>query len=229
MTHGIARSQETAFAVMKIGDVLKNSVAVNELNGSATRKTEMSYVLLGACRDSENLYVVRSVVSKLKNNVTEIDVYQLSAVKGKKIDNPNSALKRGAAVTGQNPLISSGYRTISITDFLGNVKDIPLINEVFSEDVAKKLVVERSEVTLTPSLRYSSETIENVAKSRFTEPDVKLRDKIKAKFVSTKDKLYIDTVDELYGVEKYLKKYGGRNDAEAFVQQVRAAETMIEV
>ena len=84
MTHGFARSQETAFAVMKSGDVLKNSVAVNELNGSAKRKTEMSYVLLGACRDSENLYVVRSVVSKLENNVTEIDVYQLSAVKGKK-------------------------------------------------------------------------------------------------------------------------------------------------
>lgn len=78
-------------------------------------------------------------------------------------------------------------------------------------------------------IRYSSETIENVAKSRFTEPDVKLRDKIKAKFVSTKDKLYIDTVDEPYGVEKHLKKYGGRNDAEVFVQQVRAAETMIEV
>ena len=63
-----------SFAVMKIGDVLKNSVAVNELNGSATRKTEMSYMLLGACRDSENLYVVRSVVSKLENDVTEIDV-----------------------------------------------------------------------------------------------------------------------------------------------------------
>ena len=88
MIHGIARSQETAFAVMRIGDVLKNSVAVNELNGSASRKTEMSYVLLGACRDSENLYVVRSVVSKLENDVTEIDVYQLNAVKGKKNRDP---------------------------------------------------------------------------------------------------------------------------------------------
>ena len=48
----------------------------------------MSYVLLGACRDSENLYVVRSVVSKLENNATEIDVYKLSAVKGKKTETP---------------------------------------------------------------------------------------------------------------------------------------------
>lgn len=62
------------------------------------------------------------------NSVNSFDLYKLGAVKGKKIDNPNSALKRGAAVTGQNPLISSGYRTISITDFLGNVKTIPLSN-----------------------------------------------------------------------------------------------------
>ena len=65
MVHGIARSKETALAIMKIGDVLKNSIVVNELDGSATRKTDMSYVLLGACRDTENFYVVRSLVSKL--------------------------------------------------------------------------------------------------------------------------------------------------------------------
>lgn len=75
-------------------------------------------------------------------------------------------------------------------------------------------------------IRYSSETIENVGKSRFDEPDVKFREKIKAGFVSAKDRLYIDGVDELYGVEKYLTKFGGRKDADAFVQQVRASETI---
>jgi hypothetical protein len=75
-------------------------------------------------------------------------------------------------------------------------------------------------------IRYSSETIENVGKSRFDEPDVKFREKIKAGFVSAKDKLYIEAVDELYGVEKYLTKFGGRKDAESFVQQVRASETI---
>ena len=44
----------------------------------------MSYVLLGACHDNDNLYVVRSVVSKLSNDVTEIDIYHLGDVKGKK-------------------------------------------------------------------------------------------------------------------------------------------------
>ncbi|MBQ9773191.1 MAG: hypothetical protein IJW30_00835, partial [Clostridia bacterium] len=47
LQHGLVRSEETARVVMKIGDVLKGSIAVNELNGSASRKTDMSYVLLG--------------------------------------------------------------------------------------------------------------------------------------------------------------------------------------
>ncbi len=155
MQHGLARSEETALAVMKIGDILKNSVAVNELKESASRKTEMSYVLLGACQDNDNLFVVRSVVSKLLNDVTEIDVYQLNAVKGKKTETPNSALKRGAAVAEQSSLISSESPTISIADFLQVVKDIPLINEIFSNDVAKKIGVERSEGSLSGDVRYS--------------------------------------------------------------------------
>lgn len=154
MKHGVARSPETAFAVMKIGDVLKNSVAVNELNGSTTRKTEMSYVLLGACRDSENLYVVRSVVSKLKNDVTEIDVYQLGAVKGKKTETPTSALG-GTGVKEQGALMSSESLSISVADFLEYVKTIPLANEIFSEDVAKRLGVLRSKGSLSENLRFS--------------------------------------------------------------------------
>ena len=160
MVHGIARSQETAFAVMKIGDVLKNSVAMNELNGSAKRKAEMSYVLLGACRDSENLYVVRSVVSKVENDVTEIDVYQLSAVKGKKTETPTSALG-GTGVKEQNALVSSESPIISIADFLEYVKTIPLANEVFSEDVAKKVGVERSKGSLSGDLRYALSEVDS--------------------------------------------------------------------
>ena len=167
LQHGLARSEETAFAVMKIGDILKESIAINEMNGSTERNTEMSYVLLGACQDGANLYVVRSVVSKLKNDVTEIDVYQLGAVKGKKTKTPNSALKRGAAVTEQGSLISSGSSIISIADLIQYVKDIPLINEVFSEDVSEKIGVIRSVGTLTSNLRYALDLKENNKKAQF--------------------------------------------------------------
>ena len=162
MEHGIARSEETALAVMKIGDILKNSVAINELDGSEKRKTEMSYVLLGACQDEKNLYVVRSVVSKIKNDVTEIDIFQLGAIKGKKTEIPTST-QGGTAVGELDSLISSGSRTISITDFLENVKSIPLVNEVFSSNVAKKLGISRSKGSLTTSLRYAMEDIDPAA------------------------------------------------------------------
>lgn len=155
LQHGLARSEESALAVMKIGDILRESIAVNELNGHASRKTEMSYVLLGACRDSENLYVVRSVVSKLENDVTEIDVYRLSAVKGKKTETPNSALKRGAAVTEQSSLISSESLKISIAELLEKVKNIPLANEIFSKDVAARLGITRSDGTLSKDIRFA--------------------------------------------------------------------------
>ncbi len=49
LEHGLnSRAHDTAIATMKIGDLLKNSVAVNEINGRKTSKkqTEMSYILL---------------------------------------------------------------------------------------------------------------------------------------------------------------------------------------
>ena len=52
---------------------------------------------------------------------------------------------------------------------------------------------------------FVSPTEGNVGLSRFEKADIKLGDKIKDTFTTTADKLYIDTVDELYGVEKYLK------------------------
>lgn len=229
LQHGLVRSEETALAVMKIGDILKGSVAVNELKGSESRKTDMSYVLLGACHDDDSLYVVRSVVSKLKNDVTEIDVYQLSAVKGKKTETPNSALKRGAAVAEQSSLISSESPTISIADFLQAVKEIPLINEIFSKDVLEKLGVSRSAGTLSGDVRYSiplSETEESVAKHRQSYTP-----NLKEKIFTAKDSIYIDTVDELYGVTAYLRKIGKNKEADALVNTARSsmsqAQTMI--
>lgn len=154
LKHGLPRSRETALAVMNIGDILRNSFAVNELNASTSRATDMSYVLLGAFRDSKNIYAVRTVVSKQTNNVTEFDIYQLGAVKGKKIETPDPALKRGAAVTEQSSLISSESPTVSISNFLQAVKNISLINEVFSNDVAAKLNVTRSNGDMSRDIRY---------------------------------------------------------------------------
>lgn len=47
------------------------------------------------------------------------------------------------------------------------VKDIPLINEIFSEDVAKKLGVTRSVGTLSNDLRYALDLGETNKKAQF--------------------------------------------------------------
>lgn len=65
-----------------------------------------------------------------------------------------------------------------------------------------------------------SPTIDSVAKDRkLYQPD--LRDR----FFTTKDRLYIETVDEMYGVYKYLAKAGRKEEAIALIQQARAARS----
>lgn len=243
MQHGLVRSETTALAVMKIGDILKNSVAVNELNGSNERNSEMSYVLLGACQDGEGLCVVRSIVSKLLNNVTEIDVYQLSAAKGIKTKIPNSALKRGAAVTEQSSLISSGSSVISIADLLENVKSFSLANEIFSKDVLDKLGVSRSIGTLSEDVRYALPETEKAPLPDNPPPEIvnvenmvaKDRPKYKAgwkDYLWTKaESIYIDTVDEQHGIEIYFRRQGGMkpSDAKAFLNAARSVPTKAQV
>ena len=137
----------------------------------------MSYVLLGIAEDSEASYAVRSIVEQSNNHVSDISIYQLSAAKGKKTENPNSALKRGAAVSEQNSVISSGSRNISVAQLFDLVKRENLANEVFSADVAKKLGVERVTGTLSGSLRYSvsSDATEDVngASAKFVANNTK--------------------------------------------------------
>ena len=55
---------------------------------------------------------------------------------------------------------------------------------------------------------------------------MKIGEKIKASFGTAADRIYIETVNETHGIEKYLRTVGKEKDASAFVQQVRATETM---
>ena len=83
----------------------------------------------------------------------KVDIFQLNAIKGKKIESPTSA-QGGVAVRKLNSLISSGSHVLSIADLLDSVKDITLANEVFSKDVAKKLGVTRTTGTLSPDALF---------------------------------------------------------------------------
>ena len=77
-----------------------------------------------------------------------------------------------------------------------------------------------------PTGQGAASTTGNVGKTSFKAAEAKVGERIRASFGTARDRLYIETVDETFGVEKYLRKVGGRADAIPFVQQVRAAETM---
>ena len=72
----------------------------------------------------------------------------------------------------------------------------------------------------------ASPTVGNVGKTSFKAAEAKVGERIRASFGTVADRLYIETVDETFGIEKYLRTVGKLDDAIPFVQQVRAAETM---
>ena len=83
LVHGLDRRMNTQAPVLiKIGEVLKNSIRINELNPRAD-EIKTSYVLVGAARNQDgHLYIASFVVNKYSNEVTEIDVlYSANAKK----------------------------------------------------------------------------------------------------------------------------------------------------
>ena len=156
LTHGLSHgATETALATMKIGELLKNSIAVNELNARTTNKssTDMSYVLIAVGKNKTDSFIVRMVVDKTTSEVTQISTFGLYSIRAKKegeLFSPNG--DEADAYESSSPYLLS---TISISDLLEKVKDISIINEIFSKDVADKLNVTRSNGDLTNSRRYS--------------------------------------------------------------------------
>ena len=126
LEHGLSRNDEsTALATMHIGNLLQNSVAMNELNGrtKGKRATDMSYVLLAVGQNKNSPYLVSMIVDKTTNTVSEISTYGLYAIKAKK----EGALfmPKGNEAVGDNRSYPYLRSTISIADFLQYVKSVP--------------------------------------------------------------------------------------------------------
>lgn len=148
LRHGLTRKSEaTARATMKIGDILENSIKVNELS---PRKSETgAYILFGIAADETGYYYpVRAVVSNYTvNEIEALDV--LYAVNAKRRTSPQM---RQGVVENSTPLIK-GSSTISISELLNIVKNG--FSDVLSDDVLRKLGVERRNSSLSDSIKYS--------------------------------------------------------------------------
>ena len=144
LLHGLDRRlQEIAPVTVMAGEILQNSIKINDLTPSK-EEADASYVLIGAAQSSNgDLYIVRSVVNKFSNELDTMDV--LYAINAK---------KSTAALNA--PLVSTpNYRTtISIAELLDFVNRY--FPDILPESVLRHFGYEaRPEGELGESVLYS--------------------------------------------------------------------------
>lgn len=127
LKHSLDRRFEVnAPVVLKAGEILANSIRINEMTPKKVGANE-SYVLIGAARNAANeLYVVRSVVNRFSNELTSMDV--LYAINAKKKPAALLPLSTGKPALGTDS-------TISIANLLDYVNQY--FPDVLPEDVLK--------------------------------------------------------------------------------------------
>ena len=132
LVHGLDRRlQEIAPVTVHAGEIIKNSIKINELIPSK-KEADASYVLIGAAQNANgDMYIVRFVVNKYSNELTTMDV--LYAINAKKstaalnaplVSTPNYRTEELAALNAPRltakPL-SVTNSTISIAELLDYV------------------------------------------------------------------------------------------------------------
>lgn len=134
LRHGLDRRFDVnAPVTVKIGEILQNSIRINEMNPSK-ESASGSYALIGAAAAKDGqLYVVRSVVNRYSNEISSVDV--LYAVNSKSDankkmnragDNPQGSRHDSRFLTGS---------TISISELLDYVNEY--FPDILPEDVLK--------------------------------------------------------------------------------------------
>lgn len=125
IAHGFRRNfTDTVPVVLNIGEILSNSIAINELNPK-TDKADYGYVLFGAAETNDGkLNIVRCVVNHITLELEETD--NLKAIDIKK---ETTATKSQGVIS--SPIVSY----LSVSDLLNYVND--LIPDTLSESVLR--------------------------------------------------------------------------------------------
>lgn len=115
LKHGLRRIRDAQndpnyIVTMKAGEILQNSIKINEANPKKENATG-AYVLIGICRNvNGDTYVVRSIVNHFKNELASMDVlYAINAKKELAAAQPPRSTAKPLSVTSS---------TISISDLL---------------------------------------------------------------------------------------------------------------
>ena len=126
LKHGLdGRRTDNAIVTVKAGEILRNSIRINELTPKK-EEAHGSYVLIGAASGSNgDLYIVRSVVNTFKHELESMEVlYAINAKKGNRL--------RSMRPGFQGPVTDS---TISIAELLDYVNEY--FPDILPEEVLK--------------------------------------------------------------------------------------------
>ena len=129
LRHGLDRRFDVnAPVTVKAGDILKNSIKINQMIPK-NETAESSYILIGAAKNEKGeLYVVRSVVNRFKSELVSMDT--LYAINAK--TEPNLGTKKGnqAGAYPQGTLSNDSFLTDS-TISIAQLFDF--VNRYFSD------------------------------------------------------------------------------------------------
>ena len=128
LTHGLDRRLEVLAPVtLKIGEILKNSIRINELT-PAKENVSGSYVLIGAAKNANgDFYVVRSVVNSYNNELSSVDVlYAIHTKKETAVLNEPAITENPLRITvSQEPAALLPRFTDKAASFSGSIKNQP--------------------------------------------------------------------------------------------------------
>ena len=202
LKHGLDRRMNQNVAVtLKAGEILKNSVCINELLPDKENVSN-SYVLIGVAKNSHNeAYVVEFLVNRYTNELTSIDVLYSANTK-------KESVAHNAPEITENPLLATDS-AISIADLLDYV------NRYFP-DVLPESVLRRYGHGFRPEGKLGNSALyqERVPYQRRTywAPDMNESERRYVRSVATNEAYKTDNY--LDGITKWL--YYEKNDNSYF-------------
>lgn len=146
-------SQNTATITYELANILRNSIAINELKGRAhDPEVKYAHVLIGFARSENGQgYIVRSTINHMDRNksiLARVEIFDiLKGAKAKKIE---SEVMRDLSEKSGWQSSNASDSTIKIADLLDIVKDN--YPEFLSKDVMKHYGLE---VEQTPGVQFS--------------------------------------------------------------------------
>lgn len=152
--HGLDRRiNNQAPVIEKLGEVLSNSVKVNELI-PRTENTEKTFVYVGAAKDTDNrLYIATFIVNRNTNELESYDVLYAANAKKEPAALLPTSTDNSAMFTGS---------VISISDLLDKVNK--LFPDILSEDVLRHFGrTERPQGKIGENVLYSSREMRDTA------------------------------------------------------------------